>query len=361
VAEPALVLGGGLAGAALACHLARAGRAVRLVERSAGPHDKVCGEFLSAEAVAHLRALGLDPVALGAVPIHRVVLAGRGAARGRDLPFAALSLSRRVLDEALLEAARRAGAEVLRGRAVRALDRAGGGWRARLEGGAVLAARHVFLATGKHDLRGHPRPPGRQDGLLGFKLHLDLAPRQAAGLAGAVELCLFPGGYAGLQAVEGGRANLCLLAEASGFAGWPALLDRMRAQCPHLAARLRGVEAGKPLALARIPYGLVQARAGGLWRLGDQAAVIPSFAGAGMSIALRSAARAAEAFLAGASPEAYQARLAAELAPVVQRATWISRALVHPAGQGLAGRLPPLLLRPVARATRLPQMGFSAA
>src|SRR6202012_5324674 len=43
----ALVIGGGPAGGVLAAHLARYGPRVVLAERSSGPHDKVCGEFLS--------------------------------------------------------------------------------------------------------------------------------------------------------------------------------------------------------------------------------------------------------------------------------------------------------------------------
>ena len=47
----AVVIGGGPAGAAAAIHIARAGRAVTLIERNAGPTDKVCGDFLSADAI----------------------------------------------------------------------------------------------------------------------------------------------------------------------------------------------------------------------------------------------------------------------------------------------------------------------
>ena len=54
------VAGGGLAGAAAASRLALAGRRVVLFERERGPHDKVCGEFLSGEAAAELTALGLS-------------------------------------------------------------------------------------------------------------------------------------------------------------------------------------------------------------------------------------------------------------------------------------------------------------
>lgn len=354
MAEPALVLGGGVAGAALACALAAAGRPVRLVERSTGPHDKVCGEFLSGEAIAHLRALGLDPIALGAVPLDRVALARQGCRTSRALPFPAHSLSRRILDEALLAQARASGAEIIRGRAVREVRRAGAAWEVRMDGGDTLSARHVFMATGKHDLRGRHRPPGRQDGLLAFKLHLDLTPQHAAQLAGVVELHLFRGGYAGLQPIEGGRANLCLVVRGAGFTGWPTLRQRLAAEVPPLAEST----AARPLALARIPYGYVRREAGGLWHLGDQAAVIPSFTGAGMSIALRSAARAAAAFLAGQGPDDYQRALAAELSGVVGRATWLSRGLVQGVTQSLAARLAPVLLRPAARATRLP---FSAA
>jgi menaquinone-9 beta-reductase len=43
------------------------------------------------------------------------------------------------------------------------------------------------------------------------------------------------------------------------------------------------------LAIASIPYGYVQNRSIGLWCIGDQAAVIPSFSGDGIAIALHSA------------------------------------------------------------------------
>ena len=70
----AAIIGGGPAGAAAACLLARAGRSTVLFEREAGPRHKVCGEFISVEAAAYLTALGLDPERLGALPIHHVRL-----------------------------------------------------------------------------------------------------------------------------------------------------------------------------------------------------------------------------------------------------------------------------------------------
>ena len=60
-----LIIGGGPAGAAAAALIAAAGRPVTLVERNAGPTDKLCGDFLSGGAIAALHALGLDPLTMG--------------------------------------------------------------------------------------------------------------------------------------------------------------------------------------------------------------------------------------------------------------------------------------------------------
>ena len=361
--DEALIVGGGPAGASLAIRLATAGRPVRLLEREAGPHDKVCGEFLSFEAAAYLAALGLDIRSLGAVDVWEVEVL-RGARRVRSsLPFAAFSLSRRTMDEALLARASVCGAVVERGRRVTGIEPAGEGWRVRTAQGEMIESRQVFLATGKHDVRGWRRPPGPQPDLIGFKQHYRLAPGQRRGLTGRVELHLFDGGYAGLEPVEGDRTNLCLVARRCAFqaAGqsWDALLPTLLAGCPTLARRLDGAEplTRQPLAITAIPYGHVRRRSDGLWRLGDQAAVIPSFAGEGMSIALHSARLAAEVALSGGAADAYQRALARDVGRQVGRATWMSQALVRPWSQ--AAVLAALQLRPTiasmaAAATRIP-------
>jgi menaquinone-9 beta-reductase len=105
-----LVVGGGPAGAGVAIHLAHAGREVLLLERESKPIDKVCGEFLSAEACDYLEAIDVNLERLGAVAIERVRLVGRRDTVDAQLPFRARSLSRLVLDEALLQSATRAGA-----------------------------------------------------------------------------------------------------------------------------------------------------------------------------------------------------------------------------------------------------------
>jgi flavin-dependent dehydrogenase len=120
----------------------------------------------------------------------------------------------------------------------------------------------------------------------------------------------------------------------------------------------------RPLAIASIPYGYVRSGSDGLWRLGDQAAVIPSFAGDGMSIALHSGNVAAACFLDGGTAADYQRRLAADVGTAVRFATLLSAMSVHPVGRGFitaAARALPGAMRLVAAATRVPPSALRRA
>jgi len=308
-----LITGGGPAGAATACRLASAGHDVLLCERQAQPRPQVCGEFLSANACAELADLGVSPKELGAAPISHVrLIHGRRQVRA-PLPLPACGLSREVLDQRLLQRAGDRGARVRRGVAVRRLERTRQGWRAVLGDGATLEAPTVLLATGKHDLRSHRRPRPDAADVVAFKMHWQLADAQAAALAGHVELVWLDGGYAGLAPIENGLANLCLVLSARAFArvgrSWERLLERFEDTAPHLGARLDGARAAwpRPATIAGVPYGHLHhgSAADGPWRVGDQLAVIPSFAGEGIGLALRTARLAAMAVGTGEAAAAY--------------------------------------------------------
>jgi flavin-dependent dehydrogenase len=360
-----LILGGGLAGGAAAVLLARAGIPVRLLERESEARDKICGEFLSIEAQRDLQALGLDPARLGAVAIDRVRLLRGASEVEAPLPFVAQGLSRKLLDEALLDLAASAGARIERGVRVSAID----GSEVATSAGPRLGER-IFLATGKHDVRGARRAePATRDGYVGFKLHWRADARQRTALDGFIELVLFDQGYAGLQLVAPDVLNLCLivrrgrLSEAGGR--WERLLaDLMRE--PGLARRLDGAEPlfRQPLTIANLPYGYVcdPRQSDAIFRLGDQVAMTASLTGDGMAVALRSARVAADSLRAGEDARAYHARIKRIVSGQVRRAMLLQRATEFPlaihAGATVLG-LWPRLLGTLAGATRLPQEHFA--
>ena len=311
-----LVIGGGVAGCAASIALARKGRLVTLVEREPTPRHKVCGEFLSGEALEDLLALGIDVASLGAMPIDYVRLAAARRAAQAPLPFPAASLTRKALDTALLAEAVAAGVHVEVGRSVQSLKRTKANvWQARLGDGSNHEASTVFLATGKHDLRGYARPKDPEQ-WVAFKMYFRLAPSQASELSDASELMLYPGGYGGIQPVEGGAANLCCVVQQRYLAAtgrrWENFLTKMQQDCPHLAMRLAGAEPllSKPIAITHVPYGYIRRTTeDGFYCIGDQAAVIPSFTGDGISIALHTARCAAAAYLAAEPAPTFQGKM----------------------------------------------------
>ena len=363
--DEVLILGGGVAGCAASIALARKGRRVLLIEREPAPRHKVCGEFLSGEALEDLHALGIDAASLGAVAIDYVRLAAARRAAEAPLPFPAASLTRKALDTALLAEAVEAGVRIERGRSVQSLSCAAGDvWEATLDDGTTREAPTVFLATGKHDLYGHARPKDPKQ-WVAFKMYFRLTPAQAAELAGASELMLYPGGYGGIQPVEGGIANLCCVVQQRHLARvghrWESFFAKVKRDCPHLAMRLAGAEPmlERPIAITHIPYGYIRrATESGLYCIGDQAAVIPSFTGDGISIALHTARCAAEAYLAAVPAQVFQADLRSALRFQMRLAESAAGGLNNPFARvvlpfGL--RVWPGVMRVTARLTRIAQ------
>lgn len=305
-----IAVGGGLAGAACALELARAGARVALLERSRAPTLKVCGDFLSAEAQALLAHLGLSIEGLGPAPVSTLRLVTGERAAEAELPFAAAGLSRLALDEALVGKAAAAGAEVIRGDAVTALEPAGHGIRIRM-GSRVLTARSAALATGKHNLRGLPRLRGA---MTAYKISLSPAAAAARALGGVVQLVSYRGGYIGACRIENGNATLCWLMDRDAMRAvgpdWRMQLDHLSKQSSAIGDLIAGAHflSVAPAAVSNIPYGYTRrsAVAPNVYALGDQLCVIPSFTGDGTSLALLSGVTAAHAILEGIPAQRFQ-------------------------------------------------------
>jgi flavin-dependent dehydrogenase len=361
----AVIVGGGVAGAAAACLLATAGQQILLIERERTAKPKVCGEFLSCAAQSYIRELGVDLSALGALPIGRVRLAAGRRVAEASLPFQGLSLPRHVLDEALLARAAQSGAEIWRDHAVREIN-AGHGVSLLVDGMGGVEADALFLASGKHDVRGGERPvaTGRHD-YIGLKGYFDLPAAQSQQLSGYIELAMFKGGYAGLQLVGAGRANLSLLVTQRRFAlanhNWHELLQGISAENALLGMRLANAvpELERPMAIFRLPFGYLHSGpdVADIYRLGDQMACMPSFSGDGMSIALHSAFLSTQSYLSNRSAELYHRCMRRDLARQFRWGQFLSGLIKSRVGQHMvltaAAMLPPLLSG-MASLTRLP-------
>jgi 2-polyprenyl-6-methoxyphenol hydroxylase-like FAD-dependent oxidoreductase len=158
----AIIVGGGLAGCAVADQLARFGASVVVLERETTFKDRVRGENMLPWGVAAARRLGIydDLIAAGGHPVRNFLVYTMGqAGPPRDLVATtpggapALDIFHPDMQEAVLARARRSGADVRRGATVLALD-AGPGRSPSVtyeQNGAreTLTARIVIGADGR--------------------------------------------------------------------------------------------------------------------------------------------------------------------------------------------------------------------
>ncbi|MGQ0744069.1 MAG: NAD(P)/FAD-dependent oxidoreductase [Acidimicrobiales bacterium] len=383
-----LIVGAGPAGSAAAITLARAGRRVLMIDKARFPRDKCCGDGLTAAALRELEALGLDP---GSIPDWQPVseVRVRGpAGRCVTFPLPATGLfsvvaPRQQLDAALVDVARRCGAEVADGHGLIGVfdgdgspspndggDRHGTGG-SHAEGNTApassqrlaveVAGRGVVEASFAIGADGAWSPlrkaiGAQAEGYRGdwhaYRQYFNGVGPQARHQWVWFEADLLPG-YAWSFPLPGGRANVGFgVARQGGRVAvgdmgrvWEDLLARPEvARILGPAARAEGAPRAWP-----IPAGIgrlsLSAAGGRVLFVGDAAAATDPMTGEGIAQALLTGRLAAEAIIAGAAsdPEAvarrYQIRAMAALSADHRLAAHLSRALAHRKGVRIPLRL----------------------
>jgi hypothetical protein len=272
------IVGGGPAGAAAALAALGAGAAVEIYEQSPVPRHKVCGEFLSPEALPVLERLGVLSQCAQARPaqISRLILHVGSCEKRARLPATAWGLSRYRLDRILLEHAASLGARIISER------------RTPEDTDVVASGRPVWVdhlgdyAVGRLLQRVLPPESRRYPHLYGFKAHF------RGEVGDTAELFFFQYGCVGVNAVEDGLVSVCGLVREHLLRENSFQPDALLSSRPEVAARVRPLSRATDWLLGGpvIDSEDINWRRSGPYLAGDALASIEPLTGAGIVNAL---------------------------------------------------------------------------
>lgn len=313
------VVGGGLAGAALAARLAGAGREVVVFEQAPAWRWRAGGVFASPAAMGALRRLSMPDDTLRdaarSIPAMRVETAGGttfrltyGADAGGDM---AVGFDRSALDPGVLALAAARGAQVRAGVRIESVDVQRGALLTRSADGNVrsIEANLIVGADGIRSVVARAAAVARSVRLpprVGLTYHLTDPGERTRD----ARMCVLRDGYIGIAPVPGGRVNVGIVLGRS----WKARLARDGAG-PVTRSIVRAVpttaedsgswrhgtpcdriEGAWPLGHRVVHRAGRGDRPGRGWLLvGDAAGFLDPFTGEGLHRALVSAEMAAEA------------------------------------------------------------------
>ena len=305
----AVIVGGGPAGAVTAAVLASLGHRVVLVERASGTRGRLCGEFLSPDAVHALRQIGFWQAPAG-MPHHRIerirVVADTTVVEV-ELDPPGWGIAREVLDERLLQFAQMQGAEVLFGWEVYAVEEDGDARfrvhvrrRGRMVGMSLIA-RTVIGAFGRKS--GYRDPTSRRPTALpmpyvAFQQHV--CPSSELWIAPTVLQLTFIGeDYLGVAAVGEGRWNVCGITHVDTLRRYGKHISGLMNAFTHRSGPVSELVQTLTLAdhwrVVTYPhFGLHGLHVRNVLMVGDAAATMPPFCGDGIAMAIHSGILAAE-------------------------------------------------------------------
>jgi flavin-dependent dehydrogenase len=338
----ALVIGAGPAGCSSAILLAQAGWHVILVEQSAYPRQKVCGECISAGSLGLFDSLGVGAAfrTMAGPQLSRVGWMGSLPLLDAEFPACSAgaypygrAVGRDRLDVLLLERARSVGVEVLQPAKVRAVHGGPGNFVGEIEtryGGRSIAGRATNRLETRHarvliDAHGSWEPPlggsasgdvrgaaivaraaaKRASDLFAFKSSFD-GSRLAPGLLPVIAL---DGGYGGMVVAEGGRTTVacCIRRDRlracrdsmPGVAAGQAVAEFLYRSCAGVRDALTHArQRGSWLSVGPIRPGIRVGRGLQTFRVGNAAGESHPLIGEGIAMALQSAHMLAEHLLA---------------------------------------------------------------
>jgi flavin-dependent dehydrogenase len=295
--EGLLVVGGGPAGLAVAIGARLAGLDVTVLDRSHPPIDKACGEGLMPDAVAHLRALGVEIAADASFSFRGIrYIDGEVAAEGVFPGCGGLGVRRVALQRALVRRAEEVGVRLAWGTRVTGLS-PGPPYAGVVAGDRLLTGQWIVGADGLLSrvrlwagLAGPRAAATAAERRFGVRRHYAIAP-----WSDCVEVYWGPGAEAYVTPVAPAQVGIALL-----WSGGASDFDTLLAHFPAVRARLAGV----PIASRDRGAGPLQQRVRGVVRgnlalVGDAAGYLDAITGEGLAVAFHEAAALVAALGAG--------------------------------------------------------------
>ena len=291
-----IVIGGGLAGLTSAILLQKGGFEVTLFEKRRYPFHRVCGEYISNEALPFLQSLQIPLADLGPSSINRLsVTTERGKELVTNLPLGGFGLSRYKLDNLLFEYAEKLGVTFLFEKVIdiKFKDES-------FEITAEKGKHYSCLAIAAHGKRSnldqklnrtffYHRSP-----YLGVKYHIRTDRPD-----NLIRLDNFSGGYSGVCKIEDQKFNLCYLSRTSNlkeYSGISEMEENILHRNPFLKHLFKNSEfiTEKPEVINEISFEPKTLVENHLLFCGDSAGMITPLCGNGMAIAIHSAKMLAE-------------------------------------------------------------------
>lgn len=261
------IVGGGIAGLALANKLASENIKVEVYEKRKYPFHRVCGEFVCGVSDKILEDLGINYCFKDSIRIKSMAwFLCDDLVFEQELPTTALGISRFLLDSKLADSACNAGAIIHHGTAFRGHDYSGLVWA----GGKQIC---------------------RQSDWIGLSAHFENINLER------LEMYCGTRGYLGICPIENNRVNVTGLFKKSTFrkfSGINLLFAYLNFNnCDDVLKLLKkGRYVGNSFtAITGLSFG--QQRKNG-FSVGDNSLLIPPFSGNGMSMALEAAAQASK-------------------------------------------------------------------
>ncbi len=290
------VVGGGLAGLALAIQCGKHGYRVALFEKEEYPFHKVCGEYISLESRGFIESLGVDLDKFG-VPLITTLQASDvdGNIAEFSLKQGGFGISRYVLDNCLYQIAKN-NVDVFTSCKVTEARHQGGQFTISSSAGQFESLVVAGCYGKKSNLDVKFRRPfilqkaSSLNNYIGVKYHIRYPQPQHV-----ISLHNFKNGYCGISKIENGMCCLCYLTTAENLRSAGNTIKVMEQEVlgknPHLAKIFSTAEFiyKEPLTISGVSFSSKSLVEDHILMVGDAAGMITPLCGNGMSMALHSA------------------------------------------------------------------------